>query len=167
MVNNNNSETTRELIDAGKLQVVQGVPQTIANYIQPVMEVNPKLLRRITITRDNTKTTTGSAIIYTTPATQDFYLVGYTISVIKDVACDAATGGVAFISVVIDGATRTFGNIVGITLTAQNEAFSHSFPIPMKIDRSTTILITGPAHAAGVLVKSGSIFGYVVDNSNA
>jgi len=73
MVNNNNSTTTKELIEAGKLQVVQGVPQTIANYIQPVIEVNPKLLRTITIVRKINCSNSTQNTIYTTPATQDFY----------------------------------------------------------------------------------------------
>ena len=167
MVNNNNSDTTKELIEGGKLQVVQGVPQTIANYIQPVMEVNPKLLRRITVIRDLTRTTSGAGTIYTTPADREFYLVGYTLSYIKDAACDSATGSQVYIVVYQDGAIRSIGTLAGITLTAQTANITQSFFQPIKVDKNSTILLSGNTFAAGNLIKSASIFGYVVDNSNA
>lgn len=166
MVNNNNSATTKELIEAGRLQVLQGVPQTISNYIQPVMEVNPKLLRNAQIVRYSNRTTTGAGSAYTTPATQDFYLCGITYHLIKDVACDAATGR-SSVNITVDGSAREICVISVITLTAQDVIISHDFQTsPIKIDRNISIN-TNLSYAAGVCSRSITIWGFIVDNTNA
>jgi len=162
MVFNNNSALTKELIDGGRLQVVNGVPQTINNNIQPVMEVNPKLLKVVNKTAVSTSTAT-SATIYTTPANQDFYLTFASLSVIKDVG-NLSTSET--IRVRIDGATSTILSIASISGTAQTQQTQLNFSPPIKCDKSSVIDLIA-TDATAVIRLVGIIGGYIVDNSNA
>jgi len=163
MVNNNNSSLTKELIEGGRLQVIQGVPQSINNFIQPVMEVNPKLLRACNIVKRATATNATTATIYTTPATQDFYLVAAAISYIKDVT---STSVFSRINITIDGVNVTLLEIPGITLTPATGQMSLNLTFPIKIDRGTNISVNNSTNVANINAI-GTIVGYVVDNTNA
>jgi hypothetical protein len=99
----------------------------------------------------------------TTPTTQDFYLVGCQLSVIKDVTSPST---LSTISATIGGASQHILSIAGITLTAQSSVISIAFPIPLKIDRNTNITVTNTS-ATATINTIGNIYAYVVDNSLA
>jgi len=169
MVNNNNSDTTKELIAAGRLQVIQGVPQTIANYIQPVIEVNPKLLRNVTILKALSRTTTAASTnnIYTTPADTDFFLCGACLSESKDVLCDVSTGRSSITITPVGQAATTLLQINHVTLTASSLSNSIDLNRPIKLERGSAISAGAYAYTAGTAANSYSIWGYTVDNVNA
>lgn len=157
------SSLSAEIRDVLKLQV-GAVGMKIPDVV-PVIDVNPKHARVCNIVKANSRITTGSSTVYTTPATQDFFLSTATLSMVKDAACDQATGIIGF-TAVIDGATVQLLQFPVITLTAQQYNQTIEFPIPIKIDRNTGITSTG-TYAAGVMARSFQITGYIVDNSNA
>lgn len=161
-----NTDLFKELKDASKLQQLRDkIPNELAEKVIPVIEVNPKLLRRCNIVRSGSTSTT-SVTIYTTPSDRDFILSACSILMIKDAACDMATGVVNF-NVVIDGATQQITRIPTITLTAQTTELSLPLPIPVKLDRNSTITITRGATTAGNILLAGSITGYINDVSSA
>jgi len=154
------SELKRELIDAARIQVSKDrVPSEIADKVIPVIEVNPKLLRRCNIIRANDALNATAATIYATPADKEFYLVGACLGVIKDVTSQSVATD---IRIVVDGRTDRILVIPGITLTVQNSIVSLSLPFPIKVDKNTNITINN-SNAAANIKASGSIIGYTVE----
>jgi hypothetical protein len=165
-----NSELSAELIKGAKIQVNRDkVPNEIAEKVVPVMEVNPRLLKIVKICRQVTATNPASAtVIYTTPSNQDFYLCGTQMSAMKNVTSDLGTGPFCSLNASIDGVNRSIISFTGITLTAQERETSIDFNIPIKIDRGTTIvLVASTAPAAGTYIRTGSIWGYIDEQSLA
>lgn len=157
----NNSTTIQELIKGAGLSSALGVPNQIDNKVIPVLEVNPRLLRRITIVKRNEASNSTSATLYVTPTNQDFYIVACHLSVIKDVT---ATSAISKINVLIDGAAINLAEIRSFSLTVQDRGIFLYFHFPIKIDRGNTITVTNSTNVANV-AASGTIYGYL-DESN-
>ena len=161
-----NSDLTKELILGGRLQVSRDIiPSQLAEKVVPVMEVNPKLLRVCYVVGGRNDSTTGLKTVYTTPSDRDFYLTSIHLSLIANAACDIATGGVN-VTATVGGASKMIIGIPIITLTAQSGNQAITFDTPIKIDRNVAITVSG-TFTAGVLVRTCTITGYFVDNSNA
>jgi hypothetical protein len=157
------SDVLQELVKAARLQSSLLVPKILNGTIVPVIELNPTLTKIDRICKHATTSTSGNITVYTTPANQDFYLTGFTLSFIKDVTCDNATGNVTLFST-IDGGAVHLAAIATITLTAQNSSINVTLKNPIKIDRSTVIGVgssVGSTFTAGVLVRAASIKGYL------
>lgn len=122
--------------------------------IMPVLEIES-----FSNTVVQSKTTTGSQAIMTTPAGKDTYLETITISIIKDAACDLPTGNNFFITGVIQGVTQKLISLPILTLTAQQMAMSLTFRRPVKLDRNTAITISGASttYTAGTCVRNCDI----------
>lgn len=163
-----NSDLSKELIEGAKIQTSrEGIPTQIAEKVVPVMEVNPKLLRRVNVVRGISKTNTGAQVIYTTPTDKDFILTGVIYAVTKNAACDAATGR-SGISVIIEGATQTIGMVSILTATASDQSNSIDFPQGIKLDRGQNISTAGSTtYAAGNMSITATILGYTIDNANS
>lgn len=165
-----NSDLTKELVNGGKIQInVDKVPNEIAEKVVPVMEVNPRLLRKCRIVRSATATNPASAtIIYTTPGDQDFYLTGAMIHAFKNVISDLGTGNFCSLQVVINGATQRLMSFNGLTLTLQEQNATMNFDPPILIDRNSVINVAAQsAPAAGTYIRSANIVGYIDEVSNA
>ena len=162
-----NSDLSKELREGGKLQVTDRMPSELAEKVVPVMEVNPKLLRRSDFVVTSNKTTSGSQSVYTVPVNRDFFITSLCFGFIKDVTCDAATGDIT-LAASIGGVSGIILRIPILTLTADSKTIVLNFPNGLKIDRGSTISIgTNPTYTAGLMSRSVSIFGYHVDNPNA
>lgn len=148
---------------AGKLQNKDKMPSELAEKIIPVMEVNPKLLRRCNIIKNVQAANSTGATVYTIPATQDFYLVACSLSLIKDAT---ATSVLTTLRGTIEGVVTNILAIPGITLTAQQDSMTLSFPYPLKIDRGTSITITHSTNVANILTNAG-IIGYLDEQTLA
>lgn len=133
------------------------IPTTVRPDIQPVVEVKKKWCN-VAKTASNTQT---SATVYTVPSDKDFYLVTATLAVIKDAT---ATSTASALTVTIEGTASTILRIPGITLTAQSEAITASFPIPIKVDRGTNITISNTTNVANIL-EFGTIIGYTLEGN--
>ncbi len=156
-----NSDLSKELVDGAKIQQNwDKVPNVLGQTVVPVMEVNPKLLRRCNILRRGTGTNATSTTIYIVPSDKDFYLVSCSLSIIKDAT---STSLYSRITCIVDGVTASPIVITGLTLTIQNEAISISFPIPIKIDRGTTISLDHSTNVANIS-GTGCIIGYTISD---
>lgn len=164
-----NSDLSKELIDGAKIQISRDrIPNEIAEKVVPVMEVNPKLLRRADIILSANRVATGTTTIYTTPATgKDFYITDIGLSFSKDAACDMAIGDV-YIGATINGVVTTLCRLATLTLTAESKAVEQNFKYPIKVDRGTAINLSAVGgYAAGLMSRSCTIKGYFVENINS
>lgn len=159
-----NTDLTKELKEGAKLQQLRDViPSQLAEKVVPVMEVNPKLLRRCNVVRGQEAINNTSGTIYTTPTDKDFFLVACGLGVIKDAT---STSILTTLRATIDGVSQKILSIPSISLTPQISTISNSFPTPLKIDRGTSILLVNSTNVANITC-SGSIVGYLIDNINA
>lgn len=161
-----NSDLSKEMTIAGALQTSrEKIPNQLAEKVVPVMEVNPKLLRRANICASTSASGAGAATIYTVPAGKEFYLTGINASMIKDAANDHATGNYQLVSTTVGGIATALIRVPIITLTAQNFILSQTFTPPLKID--TSINLNVATVGAGNFIRCASIQGYTIDNINA
>lgn len=125
--------------------------------IQPVIQIT----RTCNIVKSTQASNTLTATIYTTPSDKDFYLTSASISMIKDVT---ATATRSYITAIIEGSTVAFCDIASFTTTVHNEAMSMTFPVPIKIDKGTNIVITNDTNVANIRSR-GTIIGYTVETT--
>jgi len=154
-----NSDTVKELQEAAGLQFAMDMEEKdIQKLIVPTIEINPKLLRFCNIVRNATASNATTATIFTTPANQDFYLIAAQMSMIKDAS---ATSLASSIDLTPEGAQLASIMVIrGISLTAQNDSLTISFPVPLKLERNTTITINNTT-ATATVVSSGMIVGFI------
>lgn len=162
-----NSDLIKEVIDGAKIQIAHdNFPNQLAEKVVPVMEVNPKLLRTISVVKHNNILNSSSATIYTTPVGKSFYITAAILSMQKD-----ATSISKYCAITIDlpdGTTsQRLLNIAGLSTTALNNAITISFPIPILIKENSAINVVTEDISLGNVIASGSIFGYLVDNPKA
>lgn len=151
----NNAELTQELIKGAKLfNNDKGIPSQLADKVVPVMEVNPKLLRRINLIRR----VTANGTIYTCPTDKDFFLVSYNLG-----GTCTATGGSAItitpkgdVAVVIG--TLFYSSDVVVTINSQN--ITQDFSYPILLERGSAIVYAKTGTTSSV---QATIFGYIVD----
>ena len=157
MANINNSQLSKELIDGAKIQTsFDKIPTQLADKVVPVMEVNPKMLRRCNLVKSQFASNSTSGTIFATPTDKDTFIVACCLSVIKDVT---STSAFSTITATIDGVAIDLLSIAGLTLTAQSESVAVSFPFPVKIDRGTNIIVTNSTNVANIRSR-GNIIGY-------
>lgn len=161
-----NTDLTKELKDGAKIQQIRDViPSQLAEKVVPVMEVNPKLLRRCNIARSDVAINATAQTIYTAPTDKDFYLCGASCAVIKD-ATATSTNTAVVCSPAEGGNTANVISIAGLTLTAQENCNSIMFSPPLLIKRGTAIQVTNSTNVGNVTGR-GFIYGYTVDNVTA
>jgi len=160
-----NSDLSKELIEGAKIQTsFDSIPNQLAEKVVPVMEVNPKLLRRIDFIKSATKSVTGAST-FTSLTDSDVMITNLNVGMIKDVVCDAATGSIE-VTIITDGVSKAIASIPIITLTAQNQIMCINFNPPIKMDRNTTFSLSG-TYAAGVMVRNYTLSGYQIINPRA
>lgn len=157
MVNVYNTSVFNEALKFLNVRDAQFFDNNIGNKLNLVYQI-PILSQQ---NRYITATSTGSQTIYTTPAEKDFYLTSATVSIIKDATCDMATGAVVIL-VTVNGVQSAVIGISTLTLTAQSDSVSVSFKYPIKIDRSSTVVMGG-TFTAGACVRTGCITGFLSD----
>jgi hypothetical protein len=129
----------------------------IADFIQPTVEIRPN----INIIKSNGVTTTASTTIYAVPADRDFYVTTVISSFIKDAVCDIASNSQIAINCTKDGLASVYlARQAVLTLTAQNQEQVVNFPIPIKIDRGTNIIMTTGNFTVGLLSRAAVVIGY-------
>lgn len=126
------------------------------NVLTPVVVMQDNC----TIVRQQVATNATSAVIYTTPTDQDFYLTAATIAWVKDAT---ATALYTRIGTTIGGGNVQLIPLTGLTLTATNGSSAVSFPVPIKIDRGVTINLEVSTNTANVTARA-SIVGYLSDS---
>jgi hypothetical protein len=166
-----NSDVTKGLAqNAGIQQNVDKTPNELAEKIVPTFETNPELLRRTNIIKfGGTITAVTNVTLYTTPTNQDFYLTGFFISIMKDAVSDLPTGDAGSITAIVNGETIRLVTLYSIALTAESKQQYIQLKHPLKIDRNTNIVLSRgtTGGTVGVYIKTGTIYGYIVETSNA
>jgi len=157
-----NTDLTKAIArEAGVQTARDNIPSQIAEKVVPVIDVTPRQNRVCDIVRLGACSNATSATIYTTPADRDFYLVGASISVIKDITSTSTTSN---LRVTINGVAQSLLSISTATLTIQTAQNSISLPVPIKCDRNSTITLTSDTNVANFKIQ-GTIIGYVVDTA--
>lgn len=162
-----NSDLSKELREGAKLQVTDRMPTELAEKVVPVMEVNPKLLRKCNVVKQNTNSTINSSVtVYSTPSNQDFYLCGFTISFINDATSQATLGNIQCTPFEMNTVTKlgSMGNITGV---AAAQTISQDFSRPILLKRSTSITATIEGVAVGTSKTQVTIYGYTIENTTS
>jgi hypothetical protein len=154
-----NSDLSKELREGGKLQVTDRMPSELAEKVVPVMEVNPKLLRRVNLLKN--ANSGGAFTLYAAPSNKDTFITGLSLA-FHQIVTDTLTQ--VSISVTIDGAAIRLFLMPSTTLTINDQYAYLPFPTPIKVDRGTNISITVTGTVTQVWA---SLIGYQVDNINA
>jgi hypothetical protein len=164
MVQNTNSDTVKNIIDVGRLQVSQNlIPSEFDNKLVFTAETNPKLMRETTVVRQSICSNSTSTTMYTTPTDRDFYLTSATISMIKDVT-STSTQSAINLTPFYENSVRSMLPIQGITLTPQSGQLTLSLPHPMKLARNTTIALVNGTNV-GNIISGACITGFIVENT--
>jgi hypothetical protein len=160
---NCNSDTTKEIIAAFKLQSSMGVPTGVNGIIQPVVNVNPKDYRNPIILKDATVTDAGGTV-YTTRSDVDTYITGIQCSFIKDAT---ATGTKAYATISVNNVVSVLFQVLQLTLTAQYGQEALFYRFPLKVDRGATLVLAQTGYTVGNQKLSIVVYGYTVENINA
>lgn len=164
MVQNQNSDTSKELIQAGKLQTAaQEVPRDIARSIVPTIECNPKLLRFTEVIRSNTCSDAANLTIMTPTSAKDFYITGVAIALSKDVLAQSTA---SVVSATVGGFSSPIMTFRYEPLTAESKYFYCEFTKPIKIDRGTSISLANSSAVPSIDVTV-TIYGFYDDVGNA
>lgn len=152
---------SRDFVDALKLDVGAGVgnPTDASEKIVLTYDYSNIKYCDVVETFATGVSSASASTIYTAPTDRDFYLTGYSFSIIKDAACDTATGTIA-IQCVVNGATKSVAVLRHLVTTAQNQSYCDDLSIPIKVDRGSIISISGVTYTAGAFGRSASIRGY-------
>lgn len=153
-----NSQIVQEIVNGLKLDSrIDKIPS-----IQPVFITNMKLVKNMEVA-GTTRSISGTLTGITTPTNQDFYLLGFDYDMIKDSACDLATGPL-YIYIYQNGNQKPIYVCPTITLTAQTQNKSIMFNHPIKIDKGTAIT-TNATFTAGTLIRTLNLY-YFIDEVN-
>lgn len=152
-----NSELSKELREGGKLQVIDKMPDELADKVVPVMEVNPKLLKQINLI----KSSTSNGTIFTTDANKDTYLCAAMLT-----ASGTATAANR-ISVTPFGQSSAVDILgvdirVSVALDVSNGSNNIALPYPIKLARGSAVTLTTTATSA-----RAAVFCYEEENINA
>lgn len=120
--------------------------------IQPIVDIRD----RANIVRSNTRSTTGTGTILTTPSDKDFYLTTLSFSATADATADNTVYSIA---TTIEGAARNILQLVKTSLTAYENVATITFSPPIKIDRNVTITL-GSTFTVGTSNCAATLTGF-------
>lgn len=162
-----NSDCTNELArNAGIQQNVDKVPNELAEKIVPTFETNPEILRKTNwFAEIHRAVSTGASSTLKTCATgKRTFITNIYLYVLKDAACDKATGEIAITLTPKGKAAIIIAQVPLITLTAQESNVVLSIP-PMELEPGSNIVLGAFSYAAGVAANGCNAFGYEIDNA--
>jgi hypothetical protein len=159
-----NSEILREVREGGSLQPgADIIPSVLQNTIVPVMEVNPKLLRRITLIKQAGTASSGAVTVATTATDKETWLVGFSMGLQKDVTCDLSTNVMSLSITPYQSAQVAIFHFPILTLTVQSFSVVTPLPFPIKLTPGSSITISSGVHTAGSLYKCATVWLYEVE----
>lgn len=155
-----NREVSEELMDVLRIQQARdAIPQQFLNSITPVVDINPKHAKEITIIRTVTNSTINTnGALYTPSAEEDFFLTGFDISATNGATSQATK--VRLYGAMFDATLIDLGGITNVTGVASTVAFSHDFKRPLKMARGSTIYLGIQGAAVGSCLANCTIYGY-------
>ena len=157
MVEIQSKEAIDQISEDLKVQPALKIPRKLAEQIQLTYNINPE--RQIKVIADVESDGT-SKTLHTTDSTKDTYIVGATISVSKDAVHDGI-----FTSLNATPKFQSATNLMSLRyepLTAGEHMLHINFPLPILLERGTTIRILN--NTATASIDAGvTIFYYEVD----
>jgi len=157
MVQINNLDAIKAIREGTRMSNVDPAPTELGKTAVPVIDMTPDFHRKIQFLTDATATNATSATFLTTPTDRDFYLVGYVLSVVKDVT--ALSTSTAITGTPFGGSAQAIVRIPTLVTTAERAQISHTLAYPLKMKRGTTITISN-SDATANIVGAGTIYGY-------
>ena len=132
----------------------ESIDSQVSDYIQPVVEITPRI--NIMVTGGNAST--AAVTVYTTPSTKDFYLTSIHVSYAKDATADNTE---VYLSATLAQTASAINllDFANLTTTASRDSQVIIFPIPILLARGTGIGLFG-AFTVGALIKTAQITGY-------
>lgn len=142
----NNSKTIQEIRDAAKL-VGYALPNTLNAVVSPVLECNPAMMRKINVVKYAACTNATTQTVFTTDASNDFYICAITLGVSKD-ATSTSTNSQVKAYLADTEAFTPVAIVAGQTLVAQNETVTITFAQPMKLKRNSVVQLANTTNVA-------------------
>lgn len=156
-----NKEIVNNLIDGLKLNpITDAIPRQVIATIQPTYEAQKT--RCNVLRTGGIVTSSGNTTIYTTPSDKDFYLTSLFYSYTKDAAHNGTSSSVIATT---EGTARYLATKFHVTGVVENDFIVIEFPTPVKIDRGTTIYMSG-TFGAGTMSRIGTISGFTEEGGN-
>lgn len=156
MLENRNSDTISEIRAALALQTsTDKIPNPI-----PVVEVNPKMLRRVNYIDSQAATNAASTGFTALPNRKRLFLTSAVLSYVKD---GTSTATSCALQVQLKGGASNSNLIVlpSLSATAQSDTLQCVFNPPVELEEASTPRIIGSA-SANMTVR-GQIHGFLVD----
>jgi len=161
-----NSETIKNIVEGASIQTsIDGIPNELADKVIPVMEVNPKLLRRTNFLVNSSRTTSGDYSPISATEDYDIYITSVVMSLTKDSTNNASTGQWV-LRVVVNGVRTAICGIATITLANQSNPISVTFKDPIKIDRNTSVDTVWNTYTLGTASRSIQIHGFILPSGS-
>ena len=162
MVQINNQAVIQKLIDELKLYpATGGIPTELAEKILPVYQINAEDItvaqESTTIVRTLKTNTIGGETLYTTSATEQFFLTGLTLQAWYT---GMASNQNATISAFINGVNTVIAHLNHYGNMTAPAVISHDFQNPIKVDKGTIIEIEWTSNSPSSGTAIGTIFGY-------
>lgn len=159
MVDVQNTEVIDRISQDIKESNLNTLPKTLNNSVQPILIINP-LERTNPVHASGNASTTGTVTIFTTPSSRDFYITSIALAFTADATSDSTS---VLVSGQIHGQAATTLLVLRKAATvANNQSLSVSFPVPLRMERGTTITTTS-AFTVGAQTSTTSISGFTVD----
>lgn len=158
-----NPEVFEQIRKTGNLQLSDGIPTALSSNFIASIEVNPELTRRLHKATIGTATVSGAATLLTTDANKTTLIHGASYSIVKDAACDAASGFERLSAIDVDGATATLVGHALLTGTAQDKFLSVQFTKPIELKKNSAISYANTTFTAGNFVRVAVIYYSLID----
>jgi len=155
-----NPEIGQYIRDAAKITLAEGFPQNISPTIQGIIDLSPKLNKRLK-SASAVGTTSASSNTILAASESEKYVTGMMLSFVKDSTCDVASGSIS-ISLTQEGdaSSTTILRLAVLTLTAQERALFVNLPNTIKIKKNTAISISQGTFTVGNFVRCASVYYY-------
>lgn len=157
MVDIQSKEVIDKISEDLKVQPAMQIPRALAEKIELVYVVNPERLVKI---KGATASDATTATIITTSTTKDTFLIGAGIAVAKDVNSNSLISSIVATPSQSDAQTTLMIRYEPTTAGQFKQYIS--FPIPIKLERGTTVTITNTSATASI-DTTGIIYFYEVD----
>ena len=160
----NRSDVIQKAVNDLGLSGNDKIPTEILDKVQLTYDLNRRFSSFIV---NAASTATGSATLtLPTPSLGgEIYITAIHASLIKDSACDQATGSLSIGATTdLQGVAKTILQIPVIALTAQDEHVFISLPYPLKIKSGTTMSFTA-SYTLGVMSRCYVVHGFITSSN--
>jgi len=150
MVDIQSKEVIDKMSEELKVQPSMSLPRTLVNNIQPTFEVGNR--RPVVKIAENSLIDGTNAVILTTHATKRTFIIGYLMSLAKDVVATSLFSTINAVPLNRSG-SQTVSILRYEPVTAGQFIQTYTFPIPMELEPNTTVNFT---HSLGVASIDGN-----------